>query len=123
MFNRKQTCDWLWFPLNLYLSPHKQFENIVGLAILNILGCKNAKWGSPLKIDMAACIYIITTNQHSILNGDKLKGEKVSVFYKAWLGDFPGSPVVRTVLPIQRAQVWSPLGELRSHRLRGKVKK
>ena len=72
MFNRKQTCDWLWFPLNLYLSPHKQFENIVGLAILNILGCKNAKWGSPLKIDMAACIYIITTNQHSILNGDKL---------------------------------------------------
>ena len=54
---------------------------------------------------MAACIYIITANQHSILNGDKLKGEKVSVFYKAWLGDFPGSPVVKTVLPVQRAQV------------------
>ena len=50
---------------------------------------------------MAACIYIITANQHSILSGDKLKGEEVSVFYKAWLGDFPGSPVVKTVLPIQ----------------------
>lgn len=33
------------------------------------------KWGFLLKIDMAACINIITANQH-ILNGDKLSVEK-----------------------------------------------
>lgn len=49
--------DLLWFLLNLYLNPCRQFEeseNITGLAILNISGCKNAKWGSLLKIEMAA---------------------------------------------------------------------
>lgn len=49
--------DLLWFLLNLYLNPRKQCEyseHITGLAILNIPGCKNAKWGSLLKIEMAA---------------------------------------------------------------------
>lgn len=49
--------DLLCFLLNLYLNPHRRFElseNITGLAILNLAGCTKAKWGSLLKIEMAA---------------------------------------------------------------------
>ena len=37
--------------------------------------------------------------------------------------DFPSGPVVKTVLPLQGAQVRSLVGELRSHMLRGAAKK
>ena len=51
-----------------------------------------------------------------------------------FIGDFPGGPVVKTLgflgfpggsdgkdseLPLKRAWVWSPVGELRSHMLQG----
>ena len=37
--------------------------------------------------------------------------------------NFPGSPMVKTVLPLQGAWVWSLVGELRSHMLCGWPKK
>lgn len=51
--------DLLCLLLNLYLNPHRQFEsseNITGPAILNIAGWKKAKWGSLLKIEVAAAV-------------------------------------------------------------------
>ena len=38
-------------------------------------------------------------------------------------GDFPGGPVVKTVLPVQEVQVWSLGKELRSHMPRDAAKK
>ena len=38
-------------------------------------------------------------------------------------GEFPGSPVVRTLLPLKGAQIQSLVGELRSHMLGGVDKK
>ena len=44
--------------------------------------------------------------------------------FKVWLiWDFSGSSVVKTGLPMQREQVWSLTGELRSHTLHSTVKK
>ena len=37
--------------------------------------------------------------------------------------DFPGSPVVKTAIPLQGIRVWSLVGELRSHMPRGLAKK
>ena len=44
-------------------------------------------------------------------------------FNKYLLWDFRGSPVVKTVLPMQGAWVRSPVKELRSHMLHSKINK
>ena len=36
---------------------------------------------------------------------------------KNWNGEFPGGPVVNTLLPMQGAQGWSLVRELRAHML------
>ena len=49
--------------------------------------------------------------------------QKCQGVYKTTLGDFPGGPVVKTVLPLQG--VWVPplVGELRSYMLLGVTRK
>ena len=53
----------------------------------------------------------------------KVTGSSKWAGYIKYLTDFPGVPVVKTVLPLQRAQVLSLVTELRSHTPYGVAKK
>ena len=102
----KQPGD-MW--LQLWLKVEKRQENML---------CSEGHFWSSLNsfLKTPAKAYIFKVLENGTINWIRIKLPIMySDFENIYLGNFPSGPVVKTALPLRRAQVGSLVGEIRCH--------